>query len=312
MTARRLTLVSVLGAAALLAGCKGPAPVLPPLAGDPGSLLLKPAAVPSAPPDQAVIDRVVAVVNDDVILMSELQEAVLLYLRDNPRPTAGSEQMTELQHRLLQRMVDQRLQVQEARREKIEVTEDEVRQMIDDFVARNGGDREKIGEQIRAQGLTWEQLRRDLRDSLLAQKIRGRRISRRAAITEAEVDVYVAENRPKLERDLKYHPRHIAILAEPSDSTAAWERAQADVDALEARLRQGADFAELAREYSKDGSAETGGDLGWLAPGELQASFEEAILKLAKGQVTPPLRSSNGFHVFRLEEREEVTPEMLA
>jgi peptidyl-prolyl cis-trans isomerase SurA len=307
----RVTAAVWLAVTTTLAGCKSAPPALPPLPPS-GSLLLSPGAPPAVPPDQAIIDRVVAVVNEDVILMSELQEAIALYVRDNQQATPTRDQVGELERRLLQRMIDQRLQIQEARREKIEATEDEIRQLVDDFVARNGGDRERIGEQLRAQGLTWEQVRRDLRDSLLAQKIRSRRVGRRASITEAEVDTYVAENRGKLERDLKFHPRHIAVLAEPPDSAAAWERAQAEIEALGAQLRAGGDFAELARAHSKDGSAPAGGDLGWLARGELQSSFEDAILKLAKGEVTAPLRSGAGYHLFRLEEREELTPEMLA
>lgn len=297
----------------VLVSCRSAPPPLPPLPPSSGSLLLTPAAAPALRDDPSVVDRVAAVVNEDVIMMSELQEAVLLYLREvkesAPSPGPARE---ELLHKVLERMVDHRLQVQEARREKIEVTEDEVQELVEDFVRRNGGDRERIGEQLRAQGLTWEQVRRDMRDSLLAQKIRSRRVGRRAAVSDAEVDAYVAENRGKFERELKYHPRHIAVLARPADSPAGWERAQSEIEAIRARLREGADFAELAREYSRDGSAASGGDLGWLPRGELQPLFEEAILKLKKGDVTEPIKSDNGYHLFRLEEREELTPQMLA
>jgi hypothetical protein len=78
-----------------------------------------------------------------------------------------------------------------------------------------------------------------------------------------------------------------------------------------ARLAEGADFAELARGSSPDGVAVSGDDLGWLARGELQPLFEEPILRLQKGEVTPPIKSENGYHLFRLEEREELTPELL-
>jgi peptidyl-prolyl cis-trans isomerase SurA len=256
---------------------------------------------------------VVAVVNEDVVLMSELQEAVILYVRETKETLPpGGPARDQLLQRVLSRMIDHRLQIQEARREKMEVSEDEVRQVMDDFVKRNGGNRDEVVEKLRVQGLAWEQVRREMRDSLLAQKIRSRRIGRRATITEAEVEVYVAENRPKLERDLKYHPRHIAILAQPPDSAAAWEKARAEADGVAARLREGADFAELAREHSRDGSAASGGDLGSLTPGELQPLFEGPILELRPGEVTAPIKSDVGYHLFRLEARETLTDEMLA
>ena len=305
--------IACLGLAAGVAGCKGAPPKLPPVPADSGSLMLSPGASPSVPADQSLVDRVVAVVNEDVIMMSELQEAMVLYLRETKEalPADGVER-DRLVRRILARMVDHRLQIQEARRDKIEVTEEEVASVMDDFVKRNGGDRARIEEQLKAQGLSWEQLRRDMRDSLLAQKVRARRVGRRASVTEPEIDAYVTDNRGKFEADLKYHPRHIAVLAQPPASAEAWERAKAEVDRIVARLRDGADFAELAREPSQDGSAVAGDDLGWLTRGELQPLFEEPILRLRKGETTPPIKSENGYHLFRLEEREELTPELLA
>ncbi len=308
---RRVAVASVLLAAGLT-GCKGAPPPLPPVPAGSGSLLLPPGTPPTAPDDQPVVDRVVAVVNEEVILMSELQEALVLYLRETRETLpATALERERLLHKVLARMVDHRLQVQEARRDKVEVTDEELATVMDDFVKRNGGDRARIEEQLRAQGLVWELIRRDMRESLLAQKVRARRIGRRSTVTEAEVDGYLAENRVKLETDLKYHTRHIAVLAQPPNSAAAWARAEAEIDGIVARLREGADFAELARQHSQDGSASSGGDLGWLARGELAPLFEGPILRLGKGEVSAPIKSDNGYHLFRLEEREELTPEML-
>jgi peptidyl-prolyl cis-trans isomerase SurA len=255
-----------------------------------------------------VIDRVVAVVNDDVIMMSELQEAIVLSRRDARALPEGP----DLERTVLNRLVDHRLQVQEARREKIEVTEDDLRTTLEDFVKRNGGDREKIEVQLHAQGVTWEALRRELRDQILAQRVRGRRVVRRATVTEAEVDRYLNDNRDRFDAGLKYHARHIAVMADPPASAAAWERAKQEIDGIVAALATGADFAELARTRSKDPSSATGGDLGWLARGELDAAFEGPLLALQKGQVTAPIRSAAGFHVLKLEDREELTAERLA
>lgn len=296
-----------------LVGCRGAPPPLPPVPASSGSILVTPvvsAPPPAGPSDQTLIDRVVAVVNGEVIMMSELQEAVLLYRREARE--AVSDDLTELQKKVLNRLVEHRLQVQEARRENITVTDEELQAEVDEFIRRNGGDRARIERQLRAQGLTWEAVRREIRDQLLVRKIRGRRISRRASLTEAEVDAYIAANRGKFEASLKYRPRHIAVLADPPDQPAAWERARQEIETIRARLREGADFAELARLHSKDGSAAAGGDLGWLNRGELQPLFEEPILRLGKGEVTAPIKSEVGYHLFQMEEREELTAEMLA
>jgi peptidyl-prolyl cis-trans isomerase SurA len=244
------------------------------------------------------------VVNGDVVMMSELQEAIVLSRRDARSLPDGA----ELERTVLNRLVDHRLQVQEAKREKIEVTEDELRTVLEDFVKRNGGEREKIEAQLQAQGVTWETLRRELRDQLLAQRVRGRRVVRRATVTEPEVDRYLTENRDKFEVGLKYHARHIAVTAEPTTSPAAWERAKQEIESIAVALAGGADFAELARSRSKDPA---GGDLGWLARGELDPAFERPLLALQTGQVTAPVRSGAGYHLLKLEDREELTAERL-
>ena len=296
-----------------LVGCRGAPPPLPPVPASSGSILVTPVVSPpppAGPSDQTLIDRVVAVVNSEVIMMSELQEAVLVYRREARE--APSDDLTELQKKVLKRLVEDRLQVQEARRENISVSDEELQAEMDEFVKRNGGDRSDIERRLQAQGRSWEWMRREVRDQLLVGKIRRRRVTPRMSLTEAEVDAYIAANRGKFEASLKYHPRHIAVLADPPDQPAAWERARQEIETIRVRLREGADFAALARLHSKDGSAAAGGDLGWLARGELQPLFEEPILRLGKGEVTAPIKSEVGYHLFKMEEREELTAEMLA
>lgn len=307
MSIGRWGIVCALAAIGVTA-CRGAAPVLPPIPPGSGLVMPSPGTAPAVRESEAVIDRVVAVVNDDVIMMSELQEEVIVYQRETKGPVPEGAELEELRRKVLLRMVDHRLQVQEARREKIEVSEDDVKGVVDDFVKRNGGDRPQIEAQLKTLGVTWEGLRRQMRDQLLVQRVRGRRVSRRATVTEAEVDAYLTENRAKLEAGLKYHARHLIVPVEPPDQPAAWERAKTEVAAVVAQLREGADFAALVQERSKDGS---GGDLGWLARGELEPMFEEPLLKLPKGGVTEPIKAATGYHLFQLVEREELTAEML-
>ena len=307
MSRTRLALVGLVVLVALGA-CRGPAGPLPPVPAGSGGVLVRAGEAPPIRESQSVIDRVIAVVNGDVIMMSELQEAIVLSRREGRALPDGP----DLERTVLNRLVDHRLQVQEAKREKIEVTEDELRTMLDDFVKRNGGDREKLESQLQSQGVTWEALRRELRDQMLAQRVRGRRVVRRATATEAEVDQYLKENRSKFDAGLKYHARHIAVMVEPPNSSAAWERAKQEIDGVAVALAAGQDFSELARTRSKDPSSDNGGDLGWLARGELDASFEQPLLALEKGQVTAPIRSPAGFHILLLEDRQELTAERLA
>ena len=300
----RLALAGLLVATALGA-CKKPAGPLPPVPSGSGGVLVRAGEAPPMPDRQTLIDRVVAVVNDDVIMMSELQEQVVISRRDGRNAPDGA----ELERTMLNRLVDERLQIQEAKRDKVEVTDDELRAALDDIVKRNGGDRERFEVLLRAQGVTWEALRRAIREQLLAQKVRSRRVVRRSTVTEVEVDQYLAQNRDKFEAGLKYHAYHMAITVEATSSSAAWEQAKREIDEIAVALAGGADFAELARTRAKDPA---GGDLGWLARGELDAAFERPLLELKKSQVTAPIRSGSAYHLLKLDDREELTADRLA
>lgn len=291
-------------------GCAGAPPVLPPVPPGSGQVLVAAATAPAVRDGQILVDRVAAVVNDEVIMLSELDEQVLLYQQETRGgvPEGG---VDEIRRRVLSGLIEHRLQVQEARREKVEVSDEEVQVLLDDFVKRNGGDRDKLLAELQAKGVSWDGLRRQLRDQLLAQRVRSRRVNRRATVTEAEVDAYMVANRSKLEAGLKYHARHIVVLAQPPDATG-WERARAEIDDIARQLRAGADFATLARERSNDPSAATGGDLGWLARGELEPSFEAPLLALPAGGVTAAIRSGAGYHLFQLVEQGALTEQMLA
>lgn len=304
MNRARLALAGLVVAGALGA-CKAPAGPLPPVPSGSGGVLVRAGEAPPLRENQVVIDRVVAVVNGDVVMMSDLQELIALSRRDGRSVPDGA----ELERTMLNRLVDQRLQVQEAKRDKIEVTDDELRAAVDDIVKRNGDDREKFEAQLQAQGVTWEALRREIREQLLAQRVQQRRVVRRSTVTESEVDQYLTQNRDKFEAGLKYHAFHMAITVEATSSPGAWEQAKQEIESISVALAGGADFAELARTRAKDPS---GGDLGWLARGELDAAFERPLLALQTGQVTAPIRSGAAYHLFKLEAREELTAERLA
>jgi len=304
MKRARLALAGLV-VAGVLGACRGPAGPLPPVPAGSGGVLVRAGEAPPVKDSQSVIDRVVAVVNGDVVMMSELQEAIVLARRDGREVPPGP----DLERAMLNRLVEHRLQVQEARRDKIEVTEDELRTVVEDFVKRNGNDRDKLEAQLQTQGVTWEVLRREMREQLLAQRVRSRRVVLRARVTEPEVDRYLTENRDKFEAGLKYHALHLAIPVESVGSPAAWERAKQEAESIAVALAGGADFAEMARTRTKD---VTGGDLGWLARGELDAVFEQPLLALRKGQVTAPIRSGSAYHILKLDDREELTAERLA
>jgi peptidyl-prolyl cis-trans isomerase SurA len=257
-----------------------------------------------------VVDRVVAVVNHDAITLGELQEALAAYRQENRGALPAPEE--ELLRQFLQRLIDMRLQLQEAEREKITVDEAEVEEELARRLKQLGAEgREQAEALLQAQGFTMDMVRKRVRDSLRVAKVVRRKVTLRVSVTDEEVDRYLAEHREKLETGLTYHARHI-LVAPAGDSDAAWEAARIRAELIRSQLLEGADFAELARQHSRDASARLGGDLGTLRRGELAPEVEAQILALAPGEVSRPYRSPLGYHLFRLESKETLEGEALA
>jgi peptidyl-prolyl cis-trans isomerase SurA len=282
---------------ALLAGCASsdPETVRPPAAEnkpEPGRV----------PPSEDVSDRIVAVVNNDAITLVEVQEAVAAYRQESRGRAADSDE--ELGRQFLNRLIESRLQLQEAERDKVVVDDTEVEEELAERMKRFGAkNRAEIEAMIKAQGLSVDAVKKRVRDAVRIGKVIRRKVTLRISVTEIEIDRYLAQNQDKLETGLTYHARHILVIPE-NGTDAGWEAARIRAELIRALLTDGADFSDLARKHSRDASAKDGGDLGTLKRGELAPEIEIQILALEPGDISRPHRSQLGYHLFRLEEKE--------
>jgi peptidyl-prolyl cis-trans isomerase SurA len=284
---------------ALLGGCAGQP-------GVPAKAVTAPrgeeSPAPAAAPVDEFTDRVVAVVNNDAITLGELQEAIAAFRQENRGRVTTSDE--ELSRQFVQRLIETRLQLQEADREKVVVEDSEVEEELGQRLTRLGaGSRADVEAMLKGQGLTLDAVRKRVRESLRVGRIVRRKVTQRVSVTDPEVDRYLAEHRDKLETGLSYHARHI-LLTPVGDSDAAWESARIRAAMIHEQLVAGADFSELARRHSQDASAKAGGDLGQLRRGELAPEIEAQILVLEVGEISPPHRSRLGYHLFRLEAKD--------
>ena len=145
------------------------------------------------------------------------------------------------------------------------------------------------------------------------EKVRQQAVMQNSRVSDAEVNSFIERARqqgvalPEGEPMRQYSAQHILIKADNDNAAAG---AESTIRKIYAQARSGADFAGLARQYSQDGSANSGGDLGWFADGMMVAPFEEAVHKLKPGQVSPPVRTQFGWHIIKLNDvRDAGTPE---
>ena len=288
-----------------------PAPTGPPVAIQPKSPeVIQPGdvRVRSMTVDDSVADRVIAVVNNDAITLGELQETIVAYRQEARQRGAASDE--ELAKQLLPRLIDSRLQLQEADREKITVVDAEVNEELMERVKATYGAKsmDEFERMVKDLGVNLDAVKKRLRDSLRVLKVMRRKVALRVSVTDQEIMQYLEEKRAKLETGLSYHARHILLVPEEGTADdAAWEAARIRAEVLFTQLTEaGADFAEMARQHSKDASARDGGDLGALKRGELSQEIESAILALAPGAVSRPFRSPLGYHIFKLESKDSL------
>jgi peptidyl-prolyl cis-trans isomerase SurA len=259
--------------------------------------------------DDTVADRIVAVVNNDAITLGEVQESIVAWRRENRQRSGPTD--SELASQFLNRLIDARLQLQEADREKITVEDNEIGEELNDFVKKVGAPSvEALEASLTAEGISMESLKKRLRERLRMARLIRRKVALRVSVTEAEIDKYLESNRPKLETGLSYHARHILVVPDGTEA-AAWDTAHAKAVSIRADALAGGDFADLARKHSADASAKDGGDLGTLKRGELAQDIEAQIVSLEPGEISQPYRSALGWHVFRLESKETLEGEGL-
>jgi peptidyl-prolyl cis-trans isomerase SurA len=268
-------------------------------------MLLLPLMLGAAPARAPVIelDRIVAVVNDEIITESELAGRVAETEQQLAAQRIEAPPRDVLRRQLLERMIVEELQLQLAARTGIRVTDADVERAIASIAERNDMSVPELYRTVRAQGFERESYRDQVRRQLTIQQLIDREINSRITVSESEVNSFLERAGADARRNDEYNLSHIYI---PVAEDAAAERlraARAQAEDIRAQLLAGADFARLAVSYSQGPDALKGGALGWRGAGQLPELFLEAIRGLEPGEISPVLRGPNGFHILRLNDR---------
>lgn len=289
-----------------------PAATTPP-AKKPATAATKPAApakrVSSAASGKQELDRIAAVVNDEVVLESDVDEQVFLFLqRNNLRPDSAT--VDTLRRQVLDQMINEKLIVAEARRQGMSVSQSEVSrqvdQAIDDAKQRIGGEA-AFREQMAKENLTETKLREKYREEverqMLAQRLVQKQLPPRE-VSQTEAEAYFKQNSDKFPK-FPAQVRLSVIQIPVSSDSAADQKGRDAALAARRRITGGEKFAKVAAELSEDpGSAKSGGDLGFFAKGTMDASFEKVAFSLPLNTLSDPVRTSFGWHLIEVLDRD--------
>lgn len=261
---------------------------------------------------EETVDKVIAIVNDEVIMLSEIQEAsapMMAEILGIKNPEERDKKSNEVVSQVLDKIIDFRVQVQEAKKEGMEISEDETEEALNDTMTRMKITKEKFPDVLKEQGMTLDELKKELKDQLLVKRIVRKRVMSRISVSNEEIQEYFKNHKEQFESSLKFRVRHIAMKVDKKAGKQKEEEIKKKMEEVLSMLRNNEDFTEIAKKFSEDPSKDSGGDLGILNRGELLPLFEEAILKLEEGAVSDIIGSEAGFHIFKLEWKEKLTPE---
>ncbi|MDY6837920.1 MAG: SurA N-terminal domain-containing protein [Thermodesulfobacteriota bacterium] len=258
-----------------------------------------------------LVDRIAAIVNDDVITLSEWDETVQPYAGQIRRSLYGPQEKDEVFSRLrqdvLNRMIDQKLTDQESQRLGVDVDESEVDERIEQMMAAQSVSKEDLEKALQDQGYSQEEYRQRIREQMLRMKLINLEVKSKIAITEEEIEEYYDQHKEDYQEQRRYHLRTILVRVSSSDTAQqkgeALKRIEAAVEAFEA----GVGFEELAERYSDDRTAKGGGDLGLFDLEELSPEFRETVRGMKEGEISPIMQTPQGYQVVMLEQikREE-------
>jgi peptidyl-prolyl cis-trans isomerase SurA len=257
-----------------------------------------------------VVERVVAVVGDRAILLSDLRDRAKPFLirihQEVPAGAQRSAAVSQTYKTLLERMVDEELEQRAANRSNIAVSAREVDEAVSRIAAQNGLTIDQLIVEATRSGLTETQYRSEVRRQVLEAKLLNLRLQGRIRVTEE--DLRSAYRKIVLEERRKqpYRAAWIRIDAPQAAPREELTRRHALAESLGERAREGADFAALARQHSDDAATrEAGGMLGRLRPGQLHPTLDRLVLGLELGEVSTPVRVGEAVFVIKLLERDE-------
>jgi peptidyl-prolyl cis-trans isomerase SurA len=256
-----------------------------------------------------LIDRVVAVVNDEVITRFELnnqKRAVAAQLRrQNVTPPPDS----ELDAQVLERFINERVQLQHAKESGVRADDETVTAALQNIAQQNKMSMQQFVEALRKDGLSIEQFREELKNEIILNRVRDREVDSRVIVTDGEIDAYLATSKLQGALQAEYQLAHILVLVPEQATPEQVETRKKRAEEAMKQVKSGTAFAQVAAVFSDTNDAAQGGALGWRKADRLPTIYAEAAEKLAIGGTSEILRSANGFHILRVLDKKTTAEE---
>jgi peptidyl-prolyl cis-trans isomerase SurA len=258
-----------------------------------------------------VLDRIVAIVNDEAITARELDERAALAMKQLATQGTTAPPKAVIERQLLERMIGDRVQVQFARETGVRVDDADLERAIGRIAEQNNISMDTLRATLERDGVPYAKFREDIRSEIIMARLREREVENKIVVTESEIDALLASEQGSggggANEELNLS--HILVVVPENASPEQVQSRRARAEQALAELAKGVDFKQIAASYSEAPDALSGGAMGWRPADRLPTIFYDAVKSLKLGETSGVLRSANGFHIVRLNERRSTAPQ---
>lgn len=267
------------------------------------AFLTVPAMAQERARDTVLLDRVVAVVNSEVLTRIDLDEQVKIATQQLSRQGTPLPAEDVLERQLLERMITARVLLQTARETGVRVEDAQLQRAIERIAQENDLTPEQLRQTMERDGISYSSFREEVRNEILIARLKEREVDSKISITDLEIDAYLRNQELLGGQDDEYNLAHILVTV-PEQATPEQIQARREVaERALAQLREGADFRQVSASFSDAQNALEGGMLGWRTASRLPEIFVDAVRTLRVGDISPAIRSPNGFHILKLVDK---------
>jgi len=249
------------------------------------------------------LDKIVAVVNDEVVLQSELDEKEMAIRQQLRQRNSAVPPSDILEKQVLERLIIQKVQLQEAAKIGVKVGDDALNAALRQIADNNKLSLRQFRDALESDGLDYVDFRESIRQEMVISRLRKSQVEDKIIVSDREIDNYLATQAVQGNSATSYHLAHILISVPEAASPEQVQQANKQVEKVQELLASGSNFSEVAASYSDGQNALEGGDLGWRKQGELPSLFAGEVPKLAVGDVSKVLRSGSGYHLVKLVDK---------
>jgi peptidyl-prolyl cis-trans isomerase SurA len=248
------------------------------------------------------LDGVAAIVNEGVVLKTQLQEQLETISRNAERQGLQLPPADILEEQVLERLIVSEIQLQRAERIGLAVSDEMLNQSIAGIAAQSNVPFEEMPRVLAEDGIDYAEFRRSLREEITISQLRRIEVGQSISVTEREIEQCIADLEGNVVANSEYELSHILLTVPESATTDEVAEIEALANQVYAQIQNGADFRELAARYSKGPTALEGGSLGWMQGQQVPTLFVDVLQDMGKGDVSAPIRAASSFHIVKVDD----------